>query len=218
MCGSRPSEVSRHATVVGKHMRDRNDNDSGIGIGLDNDIGIATGNEIEPSREVEVRTSNRRKKTASGFWQDGRMIVVVPARMGLAQRDEVIENLTRRLMARRPFLEAGPDDLLERVERLAARYLDGVRPTSVRWVSNQNHRWGSCTSMTGEIRVSERLRPVPKWVLDAVLVHELAHLIEPTHSERFARLVARYPRSREADAFLAGYALGLETRDRSAAP
>jgi len=44
-----------------------------------------------------------------------------------------------------------------------------------------------------------------------VLVHELAHLIEPTHSARFHRLANRYPRTDEADTFLAGFTLGLET-------
>jgi predicted metal-dependent hydrolase len=55
------------------------------------------------------------------------------------------------------------------------------------------------------------LRTVPGWVLDAVLVHELAHLVEPTHSARFRRLADRYPRMREADTFLAGFTLGLDT-------
>ncbi len=86
-----------------------------------------------------------------------------------------------------------------------------MRARSIRWVGNQQHRWGSCTSRTGEIRISERLRFVPGWVLDAVLVHELAHLIEPTHSARFRRLANRYPRTEEADTFLAGYTLGQET-------
>jgi predicted metal-dependent hydrolase len=84
-------------------------------------------------------------------------------------------------------------------------------------VGNQQRRWGSCTSRTGEIRISERLRFVPGWVLDAVLVHELAHLIEPTHSPRFRRLAARFPRTAEADTFLAGYTLGLETSDEISA-
>ena len=46
-------------------------------------------------------------------------------------------------------------------------------------------------------------------MLDAVIVHELAHLIEPNHSSRFDELERRYPRRAEADVFLEGYALGL---------
>ena len=161
--------------------------------------------------DVEVRTSPRRRKTASGFWQDGRVVILVPARLSKADRVELVEGLVRRVLAQRPHVTTSDRDLEVRAAALADEYLGGVRATSIRWVGNQQRRWGSCTSRTGEIRISERLRFVPGWVLDAVLVHELAHLIEPTHSQRFRRLAARYPRMAEADTFLAGYTLGQET-------
>ncbi len=84
-----------------------------------------------------------------------------------------------------------------------------MAPASIRWSTTQIKRWGSCTLDTREIRISARLRVVPEWVLDAVIVHELAHLLEPTHSARFRQLEQRYPRRDEADVFLEGYALGL---------
>jgi hypothetical protein len=160
---------------------------------------------------VEVRTSPRRRKTASGFWQDGRVVIVVPARLSKADRVELVEGLVQRVLAQRPYVTTSDRDLERRAAELSDEFLGGVRPQSIRWVGNQQRRWGSCTSRTGEIRISERLRFVPGWVLDAVLVHELAHLIEPTHSPRFRRLAARYPRTDEADTFLAGYTLGLES-------
>ena len=160
---------------------------------------------------VEVRTSPRRKKTASGFWQDGRVVVILPARLSRADRVELVEGLVQRVLAQRPHFSANDRDLELRAALLADRYLGGVRPKSIRWVGNQRRRWGSCTSRSGEIRISDRLRTVPGWVLDAVLVHELAHLVEPTHSTRFRRLADRYPRTQEADTFLAGFTLGLET-------
>ena len=78
-------------------------------------------------------------------------------------------------------------------------------PSSVSWVGNQQHRWGSCTPSTGAIRLSDRLRRLPGWVVDYVLVHELAHLIEPSHSARFWSLVARYPQAERARGYLEGY-------------
>jgi hypothetical protein len=103
--------------------------------------------------------------------------------------------------------------LTERANALADRYLGGVRAESIRWVGNQRKRWGSCNPGSKHIRISDRLRPVPLWVLDAVLVHELAHLIECSHSKRFRALADRYPRMAEADTFLHGFTIGLEARD-----
>jgi hypothetical protein len=159
---------------------------------------------------VEVRTSPRRRKTASAFWQDGRVVVMLPERLPRADRVELVDGLVERVLAQRPNVGASDRDLEARARHLSDAYLGGVRPRSIRWVSNQRRRWGSCTSTTREIRISDRLRVVPGWVLDAVLVHELAHLIEPSHNARFRRLVAWYPRMDDADVFLAGFTLGAE--------
>jgi len=60
------------------------------------------------------------------------------------------------------------------------------------------------------IRLSDRLRHVPGWVLDAVLVHEIAHLVHPDHGADFTELAQRHPRQRDASRYLEGYQLGLE--------
>jgi predicted metal-dependent hydrolase len=160
--------------------------------------------------EVEVRVSTRRRKSASAFWSDGRVVVVLPASMPRSARAEMVDDLVRRVVNYRPHLAASDTDLTARAEYLADRYLDGVRASSIRWVTNQRSQWGSCTCGSAEIRISDRLRVVPGWVLDAVLVHELAHLVEPNHSARFRALVDRYGRSKEADVFLDGFSLGRE--------
>jgi predicted metal-dependent hydrolase len=167
---------------------------------------------VEP--EVEVRVSTRRRKSASAFWSDGRVVVVLPASMPRSARAEMVEDLVRRVLHYRPHLAASDVDLATRAADLADRYLDGVRPSSIRWVTNQHSPWGSCTSGTSEIRISDRLRVVPGWVLDAVVVHELAHLVEPNHSPRFRALVDRYARGKEADVFLDGFSLGREYATR----
>ena len=138
------------------------------------------------------------------------MVVVLPASMPRSARPEMVEDLVRRVLNYRPHLAASDGDLAARAGELADRYLDGIRPASIRWVSNQNSQWGSCTCGTREIRISDRLRVVPSWVLDAVLVHELAHLVEPNHSPRFRALTDRFARSKEADVFLDGFSLGRE--------
>ena len=159
--------------------------------------------------EVEVRVSKRRKKTAGAHWEGDRIVVVVPTHLRGAERDDMVEHLTRRLTRHRPHLHASDHELAHRARQLGHTFLDGVEPASIRWATNQSKRWGSCTLATREIRISSRLRMAPTWVLDAVIVHELAHLLEPGHTERFRALEARYPRRHDADVFLEGYGLGL---------
>jgi len=159
--------------------------------------------------DVEVRVSKRRKKTAGAHWEGDRIVVVVPTHLRGAERDDMVDHLTRRLTRHRPHLHSSDDELAERARALGRTYLDGVEPASIRWATNQTKRWGSCTMATREIRISSRLRVAPPWVLDAVIVHELAHLLEPNHSPRFRALESRYPRRHDADVFLEGFALGL---------
>ncbi len=162
--------------------------------------------------EYEIRPSARRTRTIAAFREDGRLIVAVPARMSARARRELIPGLVERFLAkegsRRP--PRAEDELTDRLLRLYARYLRpgvGGEPPAVgvRWVANQGKRWGSCSPATGEIRISDRLRDFPAWVVDAVLVHEAAHLIELHHTARFKELVGRYPDTDRAMTFLEGY-------------
>ena len=160
--------------------------------------------------EVEVRVSSRRKKTAGAHWEGDRIVVVVPTHLRGTARDDMVDQLSRRLIRHRPHLHASDQFLEERARHLGRTYLDGVEPASIRWVTNQTRRWGSCTMATREIRISSRLRVAPQWVLDSVIVHELAHLLVPDHSPRFRALEDRYPRKHDADVFLEGFGLGLQ--------
>ena len=100
-----------------------------------------------------------------------------------------------------------PDaDLRQRALGLSDRYLGGLAtPESVRWVDNQKSRWGSCTPGDRTIRLSARLRGMPAWVIDYVIVHELAHLLEPGHDDRFWAWVDRYPQAERAKGYLLGW-------------
>jgi predicted metal-dependent hydrolase len=156
-------------------------------------------------QQILVIRSARRTRTISADQVAGTLRLRVPLR--LSQRE--VENHARafqKKLSRRASRQPRSDaDLLERAQLLSARYLDGVpQPEAVSWSAQQHQRWGSTTSTTGTIRLSWRLREMPTWVQDSVLVHELAHLIEPGHGPRFKALVAKYPRTGEADAFLAG--------------
>ena len=99
----------------------------------------------------------------------------------------------------------GDDELAERAEQLSEQYLGGrARPDIVRWVTNQNSRWGSCTPAEGSIRLSHRLQGMPEYVVDYVLLHELSHLLVPGHGQDFWKLLEVYPRTERARGYLEG--------------
>jgi predicted metal-dependent hydrolase len=73
-------------------------------------------------------------------------------------------------------------------------------------------KWGSCNHRSGHIRLNTELVKKPKDLLEYVIVHEMIHLLEPTHSERFiAILQQHYPSWRVARAELNDLPLGAET-------
>lgn len=161
--------------------------------------------------EVEVRRSRRRRRTVSAYREDGRIVVLVPASLTAAEVDHWVEEMVARLERSKARLHPTEDDLLERARRLSDRYLGGMaRPSSVRWVDNQRSRWGSCTPADGTIRLSSRLRGMPGWVLDYVLVHELAHLLTPGHDADFWAWVAHYPHAEKAKGYLLGWSAAAE--------
>jgi hypothetical protein len=154
---------------------------------------------------VEVRRSSRRRRTVSAYRDGERTIVMIPARMTRAEEREWVEVMLKRLDAQDRRRRPSDAALLARARQLAADYLDGsARPSSVQWVTNQSSRWGSCTPADRSIRLSHRLQGMPGWVVDYVLIHELAHLVEATHSPRFWSLVSAYPRSERARGYLEG--------------
>ena len=163
---------------------------------------------------VEVRRSSRRTRTVTAYRERDTIVVLIPARMSKADERTFVNSMVQKVLAReaRTAPPRGDRELVSRARALAehlAPAAGGVRyPADVRWVDNQLRRWGSCTPGTGVIRISSRLRTVPVWVLDYVLVHELAHLHEPTHSAAFWQLVASYPRAERARGFLEGYLAG----------
>lgn len=96
-------------------------------------------------------------------------------------------------------------ELYARAVHLARVWLGGeVHPNSVVWSDRQTTLWGSCTATTKTIRISTMLRGMPQWVIDGVLIHELAHLKYGGHGDDFQAFTRRYPRMAEADAFLEG--------------
>jgi len=152
----------------------------------------------EPALDVKVIRSARRTRTSSARLVGQTLEIRLPAWMSAAEEARWVAEWSRRF---RRKMTADRIDLPERAATLAYRY-DLPRPTSVRWVDGMRTRWGSCTPSTGAVRLSSALAPFPDWVIDYVIVHELAHLREGGHNPAFWRLVGRYPRAERARGYL----------------
>ncbi|WP_180357965.1 M48 family metallopeptidase [Streptomyces sp. NP160] len=156
---------------------------------------------------VEVRRSARRRRTVTAFRDGGTVVVCIPAGFTRAQERVWVDRMVTKLAAQDQRRRPSDEALARRAAELSARYLGGrARPSSVRWVANQTTRWGSTTTADGTIRLSDRLQGMPSWVVDYVLVHELAHLLEHGHGDRFWELVEAYPRTERARGYLEGFA------------
>ncbi|MFH8365701.1 M48 family metallopeptidase [Streptomyces sp. NPDC018031] len=156
---------------------------------------------------VEVRRSSRRRRTVSAYREGDRTIVLIPARMSEAEERRWVGVMLDKLAAQESKRMLGDPELAARAEWLSEQYLGGrARPATVRWVTNQNTRWGSCTPAEGSIRLSHRLQGMPEYVVDYVLLHELAHLLVPGHGPRFWALLEEYPRTERARGYLEGVA------------
>jgi hypothetical protein len=146
---------------------------------------------------VRIVRSARRRKTVHAQVVDGVIQVRAPADIDADELDRLVGDLADRLERRH---RATSVDLEERAAQLSRRYQLPLA-SSVVW-AEQRARWGSCRTDTREIRINDRLAAWPPWVLDYVLVHELAHLVVPDHSPAFREIVDRYPRAERARGFL----------------
>lgn len=159
--------------------------------------------------DVKIVRSHKRTRTVSARVVDGVFVVYAPATMTDAELQPIVDKLLARWQKRRQTRELDDKELERRARELNAQYFDGkLRWQSIRWVPNQESRYGSCTPSQGTIRVSHRVGSMPAFVRDYVLMHELAHLRESNHGPRFWALVNRFPRTERARGYL--MAMGLE--------
>ncbi len=155
--------------------------------------------------EIIVIRSARRKRNIAAYRQGGRIVVSIPARLSKSDERSVVPEMVAKIRAQ----EARSSDqsvLAGRIEDLLANLAPEMteRPISVNWRKMQE-RWGSCTSVDGTVRISDRLQRAPKHVLDFVLFHEAIHLRYGDHGRQFQALLARFPERERAQAYLDGY-------------
>jgi len=139
--------------------------------------------------------------------RSGVLELLVPASMPGVERQHWAEVMTRRLQRRAERLRPSDQRLAERADVLNKRHFEGrLRWTSIGF-ADMERLWGSCTFTDGAIRIARRAADLPDWVIDYLLVHELAHLVHSDHGAEFHELEARYHLSERAK----GYLLALDS-------
>ena len=153
---------------------------------------------LVPLPSVRVIRSVKRRRTIQGRMVNGVLEVQIPARSTHSDEAAYVESMLRKHQRRN---SASATDLTDRATALARRF-DLPAPASIRWVTNMKFRWGSCTPVDGAIRINDRVGTFPDWVFDAVIVHEIAHLVHGDHSAAFWELANRYPMMERANGYL----------------
>lgn len=162
--------------------------------------------------QIKVTRSDRRAKTVSARMVGDTLEVSAPEHLSDAELQPIIEKLAARLERRARRRELDDGQLQQIAARLNREHFDGkLSWASIAWSAQQERRYGSCTPADRTIRISHRLATMPPFVLEYVVMHELAHLVEANHGPRFWRLVNRYPRTERARGYL--MAVGLEGLD-----
>jgi predicted metal-dependent hydrolase len=156
--------------------------------------------------EIIVIRSTRRKKNISAYRQGGRIVVSIPARMSKADERAMVPEMVAKIRAQEAAATMSEERLFSRVDELLTELAPEIslRPSSINW-RGMRERWGSCTSTDRTIRISDRLKGAPDYVLDYVLFHEAIHLQFFDHGAEFKALLSRFPLEAQAEAYLSGY-------------
>ena len=163
-------------------------------------------------KDIEIVRSRKRKKTVQAREENGKIYVYLPAGMSREEEKKYVDELVKKMERRKRRRELNSDESLSRrAQELNEKYFGGKLEFEIKYVTNQSRRFGSCTPQDKKIRISDRLVDMPSWVRDYVIVHELAHLIQPDHSKKFWEMVNRYKYTERARGYL--MAVGMESDD-----
>ena len=161
----------------------------------------------EPRPPVRIITSRKRRRTVTARLRSGVLELLVPATMPHVERQHWAEVMTRRIERRAARSLPSDERLMERARKLNDRHFDGRLTWKSIGFAEMERLWGSCTFTDGAIRIARRAASLPEWVLDHLLMHELAHLVESDHGPAFHELENRYPLTERAK----GYLLALDS-------
>jgi hypothetical protein len=152
---------------------------------------------------VEIRRSNKRKRTVSAAREGNKTVLNVPHRMSIADIEQLARDLIERMDKRDPRAYFSDEELFKRATELSEKYLfSKAEPKSVAWSNKLTSTWGICTPLEATIRITSRLQGMPQYVLDYVLLHELIHLVINDHGKDFDSFMKTFEKKERAEGYL----------------
>ena len=155
---------------------------------------------------LNVLVERKHVKNVNARLRDTTLTISAPHTMPQAKLEPIITDLARRLLRRVHARQVNAEeDALALARRVATLFPAPPAVADVRFVTTQQACWGSYSMATRTIRLNAALRQMPRWVLEYVVAHELAHAVHANHSPAFWALVRGvYPQTDQAKAFLHG--------------
>jgi predicted metal-dependent hydrolase len=162
--------------------------------------------------EIKIIRSIRRRRTVSARLVKNTLLISAPRFLSDEHLGKIVSDFKERFSRQRLTEDAEKErDLRERAQRLNKRYFgNALKINSLEYSVRQKKRFGCCHFHDARIRIAHKVSLLPGWVKDYVLLHEMAHLIEPNHSRAFWNIVSRYKFTERAR----GYLLASRDRDR----
>lgn len=155
---------------------------------------------------LTLSVERKRVKNVNARLRGATLHVSAPSGMSTERLETMAHDLGRKLLRREHARRVNnEEDALSLAAKVARRFPQPPQVEKALFVTNQRARWGSYSQRTRTVRLNAALRSMPRWVLEAVVAHELAHAIHPDHSPAFWELLhSVYPETGRATAFLEG--------------
>jgi hypothetical protein len=157
-----------------------------------------------PINAIKVLRSRKRRRTISARLVKDILIIRAPENIPESRLQKAITELKARIERKQLKEELNSrENLGQRAKEINLQYFENkLRINSIEYVTDQNSKFGCCNYRAGRIRISHRISVMPQWVRDYVIIHELAHLVVPDHSQAFWDVVNRYKLAERARGYL----------------
>jgi len=154
--------------------------------------------------EVKIIRSRRRFRTVSASLTKDILLVQAPQILSAERLNKIIDKF--KIKFENKLLKTDLDktrDLVGCANRINMKYFDNkLKLDLIEYATDQNSKFGCCNWRTARIRISHKISLMPGWVRDYVVLHEMAHLVEPNHGKAFWDIVSRYRLTERARGYL----------------